>query len=83
MNGDRSRSRVRFGSFSDLDAGLVKVRFMPLNGRARRKAKTQAWLLWQAYCRLVDLMDEHLRLEHGTSALEPSSQAFLSGVMGW
>ena len=40
-----------FGSFSDLDAARVKVRFMPLNGRGRREAKTHAWLLW-AYCRL-------------------------------
>lgn len=84
MNGepDCSLSRVSFGSFSDLDAARVKVRFMPLNGQGRREAKTHAWLLW-AYCRLVDLMDERLRVERWTSALEPSSQACGSGVMGW
>jgi hypothetical protein len=71
MNGeaDCSLSRVSFGSFSDLDAARVKVRFMPLNGQGRREAKTHAWLLW-AYCRLVDLMDERLRVERWTSALE-------------
>ena len=41
-----SLSRVSFGSFSNLNAALVKVGFMPLNGRGRREAKTHAWLLW-------------------------------------
>ena len=60
MNGEPDCSLSR-------DAALVKVGFMPLNGQGRREAKTHAWLLW-AYCRLVDLMDERLRVERWTRA---------------
>ena len=74
MNGepDCSLSRVSFGSFSDLDAALVKVRFMPLNGRDRRKGQDASVASLAGLLPVVDLMDKHLRLEHGTSALEPS-----------